>query len=186
MLSTFLRVREVSTLVPRLAAAGRRAGRRRTPRAASAPPRATLARAPGPPELADAHPTPHRRRLAPPPPAQARRHLPCPSAAAGATARRRHRLCATLASRRHRGSRRASQGPRRRPARRRPAPPPRPRPSAAASRAPGLAAPPLCFVSLASRAHGSGVMGGLFILLIYSAVDCKFHINSRKNAKIMK
>ena len=38
MLSTFRRVRDVSALVPRLAAAGRRACRRRTLRAVLAPP----------------------------------------------------------------------------------------------------------------------------------------------------
>ena len=85
MLSTFLRVRIISVLVPRHAAAGRRACRRRTLRAALAPPPATLARAPEPPEPADAHPAPPRRRLAPPPPGTAS------TAAAASPLRRRRR-----------------------------------------------------------------------------------------------
>ena len=77
MLSTFLRVREVSTLVSRHAAAGHRARRRRTARVTLAPPSAPLARAPVPPDPADARTAPLRRRLALPPPAQARRRFPC-------------------------------------------------------------------------------------------------------------
>ena len=160
MLSTFLRVREVSMLVPRLAAAGRRAGRRRTPRAASAPPRATLARAPGPPELADAHPTPHRRRLAPPPPARAAPPPSLLSAAATRVSRAGRPAAWGCARGPHRAA--AAALPRRPPPPRASPPPLRRRAERHGAR---LDRPPLCFVSLASRAHGSGVMGGLFIYL---------------------
>ena len=60
MLSTFLRVPEVSALVLDHAAADRAAQRHRTARATLTPPHATLARAPEPPEPADAHPAPLR------------------------------------------------------------------------------------------------------------------------------
>ena len=77
MLSTFLRVREVSTRVPRHAAAGRRACRRRTPRTTLHAAPATLARAPAPPDTTGAHPRRSAAARAPPPPAQARRRFPC-------------------------------------------------------------------------------------------------------------
>ena len=184
MLPLLFHVHQVSALVPHRATAVSLRRRRRTARAALTPPRATLARAPGLPELADAHPTPHRRRLAPPPPARA---APPPSLLSAAAARvsRAGRPAAWGCARRpHRAA--AAALPRRPPPLRASPPPLRRRAERHGAR---LDRPPLCFVSLASRAHGSGVMGGfiyLFILLNYSAVDCKFHINSRKNAKNMK
>ena len=77
VLSVFPHVHKVSALVPRHAAAGRGACRRRTPREALAPPHATFVRAPEPLAPAGAHLTPLRRHLAPPPPGRARRRLPC-------------------------------------------------------------------------------------------------------------
>ena len=64
VLSLFFRVRIISALVPRHAAAGRGACRRRTPREALASPRATLACAPRPPGRADARAASCRSRLA--------------------------------------------------------------------------------------------------------------------------
>ena len=84
MLSTFLRVHEVSALVLDHATDGRATHRRCTARATLMPPHAMLARAPVPPEPADAHPAPHRRHLAPPPPARAAPPLPLFRAAARA------------------------------------------------------------------------------------------------------
>jgi len=104
MLSPFPRVRLISTLVPRLAAAGRRACRHRTPRATLRAAPTTLARAPAPPYLTDARTTQPRRRLALPPPGTA-------SAAAAALPLCRRRRVAPLRREPSAARRRARAGP---------------------------------------------------------------------------
>ena len=166
MLFTFLRVREVSTLVSRHAAAGHRARRRRTPASRSRRPPSTLARAPGPPYPTDAHPRRSAAARAPPPPAQARRRFPCfapplghrsrwPPRRSGSRTRAPRRCCSRAAARAAAGQ-----------------PPPR------AAR-PGACAPPHATARALPGGEEtpptdqwgplvSGVRGGvLFILLIY-------------------
>ena len=77
MVSTFLRVRKVSTLVSRHAAAGHRVHRRRTPAPRLRRPPATLARAPEPPGCAIARAAPPRRRLSHRRRSEPRRRLLC-------------------------------------------------------------------------------------------------------------
>ena len=167
------------------AAAGRPACRRRTARAALTPPHATLARAPEPPDPADAHPAPLRRRLAPPSPGRAVSPLPLLRAAARALP-----APTTPPPGGARAGPTAPLLPRRR-AGRRVAPPPR------AARPYAWCAAARCGVRdragktplpLTSGAHWSGGVKRdfSFILCLISAVICKVHIKSRKNVKNMK
>ena len=156
VLSLFFRVRIISALVLRHAAASRGACRRRTPWEALASPRATLACAPRPPGRADARAASRRSRLAhrhlerravPPP-----RH-PCAAATAGySAARSRTRAGPAWAAAVWATAQAAvAAGPR----------PPAPRAARHGVRAwPGR---PPAFVSLADGAHRSGVRVDYFL-----------------------